>query len=66
MLLVKIIMGVNLLSYATRRRAGMEERERTDKVNDFGRDPIGEGVEERVRHHRLLHFCLFGNTKIAV
>ena len=27
----------------------MEEREAADVVNDFGRDPIGEGKEERVR-----------------
>lgn len=46
---VKIIMGVNLVSYASRRRAGMEAREEEDKINDFGRDPIGEGQEERVR-----------------
>ena len=45
---IKIIIGVNLLSYATRRRAGMEEREAADAVNDFGRDPIGEGKEEQV------------------
>ena len=41
-------MGVSLVSYATRRRAGMEARESADVVNDFGRDPIGEGQEERV------------------
>jgi len=46
---IKIIIGVNLISYATRRRASMEEREAADVVNDFGRDPIGEGKEERVR-----------------
>lgn len=45
---IKIIIGVNLLSYATRRRAGMEAREAADVVNDFGRDPIGEGKEEQV------------------
>jgi len=39
---------VNLLGYATRRRAGMEAREAADAVNDFGRDPIGEGKEEQV------------------
>jgi len=44
---VKIIIGVKLVSYAARRRAGMEAREEEDKVNDFGRDPIGEGKEER-------------------
>ena len=26
----------------------MEDREQEDKVNDFGRDPIGEGKDERV------------------
>ena len=45
---IKIIIGVNLVGYATRRRAGMEEREAADAVNDFGRDPIGEGKEEQV------------------
>ena len=45
---IKIIVGINLLSYATRRRAGMEEREAADAVNDFGRNPIGEGKEEQV------------------
>lgn len=48
---IKIIMGVRLLSYATKRRAGMEARAVADVVNDFGRDPIGEGKEERVRFH---------------
>ena len=42
------MIGVNLVSYATRRRAGMEAREEADKINDFGRDPIGEGKEEKV------------------
>jgi hypothetical protein len=45
---IKVIMGVNLVSYASRRRAGMEDREAEDAVNDFGRDPIGEGKEEQV------------------
>jgi hypothetical protein len=45
---IKIIMGVKLLIYATKRRAGMEAREVADAVNDFGRDPIGEGKEEQV------------------
>ncbi|KAH8083789.1 eukaryotic membrane protein family-domain-containing protein [Cristinia sonorae] len=44
---IKLIMGVRLLSYATRRRSGMEARIAADSVNDFGRDPIGEGQEER-------------------
>jgi putative membrane protein DUF747 len=48
--LIKVIMGVYLVSYATRRRAGMEAREAEDVVNDYGRDPIGEGQEERVSY----------------
>ena len=52
-------MGVNLVSYATKRRAGMEAREVADKVNDFGRDPIGEGREEQVILFLSLLFYLF-------
>lgn len=48
-------MGIQLLSYATRRRAGMEARAAADVVNDFGRDPIGEGKEEQVRRCVLFH-----------
>ncbi|KAI0812804.1 eukaryotic membrane protein family-domain-containing protein [Irpex lacteus] len=44
---LKLLMGIQLLSYATRRRAGMEGRAAADVVNDFGRDPIGEGKEEQ-------------------
>ncbi|EEB89565.1 hypothetical protein MPER_12320 [Moniliophthora perniciosa FA553] len=50
---VKIIIGVNLVSYATRRRAGMEAREEEDRINDFGRDPIGEGKEEQIYNKEL-------------
>jgi len=46
-------MGVNLVSYATRRRAGMEAREAADVVNDFGRAPIGEGKEEQKYNQKL-------------
>lgn len=46
--LIKIIIGMNLISYAARRRIGMEAREDEDRINDFGRDPIGEGKDERV------------------
>ncbi|KAJ7188297.1 eukaryotic membrane protein family-domain-containing protein [Mycena filopes] len=38
---IKVIMGVNL--------AGMEAREAEDAINDFGRDPIGEGREEQLK-----------------
>ncbi|KAI0674967.1 eukaryotic membrane protein family-domain-containing protein [Trametes maxima] len=52
-LVIKIILGVHLLTYATRRRAGMEAREEADKINDFGRDPIGEGKEEQAYNKDL-------------
>ncbi|KAG6865852.1 hypothetical protein C0991_011184 [Blastosporella zonata] len=52
-LVIKVILGVNLVSYASRRRAGMEAREAADVVNNFGRDPIGEGKEEQVYNKKL-------------
>ncbi|KAG2150844.1 DUF747-domain-containing protein [Suillus clintonianus] len=52
-LALKVLLGVNLISYATRRRAGMEARAAADTVNDFGRDPIGEGKEEREYNKQL-------------
>src|SRR4051812_7304986 len=55
---VKVILGVNLISYANRRRVGMAAREAEDAVNDYGRDPIGEGKEERVR----LSLVLFSSS----
>ena len=51
---IKVIVGVNLVSYATRRRSGMEARQAADTVNDFGRNPIGEGKEEQVRFRDYL------------
>ncbi|PIL34231.1 hypothetical protein GSI_03942 [Ganoderma sinense ZZ0214-1] len=54
---IKIILGVHLLTYATRRRAGMEAREQADHINDFGRDPIGEGKEEQ-RYNKELKTLL--------
>jgi len=50
---VKIILGVNLLSYATRRHVGMDARTAADAVNDYGRDPIGEGKEEKKYNREL-------------
>ncbi|PFH52090.1 hypothetical protein AMATHDRAFT_74569 [Amanita thiersii Skay4041] len=50
---IKIIVGVNLLSFATRRYEGMEARSTADTINDFGRDPIGEGKEERMYNRDL-------------
>ncbi|KAF8627820.1 hypothetical protein AX15_004241 [Amanita polypyramis BW_CC] len=52
-IVVKIIVGVNLLSYATRRHAGMDARAAADAVNDYGRDPIGEGKEEQKYNREL-------------
>lgn len=50
---IKVIVGVNLVGYATRRRSGMEARQAADVVNDFGRDPIGEGKEEQLYNRQL-------------
>jgi hypothetical protein len=47
-IVIKIIIGINLVSYATRRGVDMEARAAADVVNDYGRDPIGEGKEEQV------------------
>ncbi|KAG8936290.1 hypothetical protein FRC02_003227 [Tulasnella sp. 418] len=52
--IVKLIIGANLLGYSTRRRDGMEERMRQDEeINDFFRPPIGEGKEERAYNKEL-------------
>jgi hypothetical protein len=45
---MKVMLGAHLVSYAARRREGMDAREAEDVINDFGRDPIGEGKEEQV------------------
>jgi len=47
MVVVKIMIGVNLVIYANSRREKMEARQKEDAINDFGRDPIGEGKEEQ-------------------
>jgi len=52
---IKVIVGVNLVGYATRRQYGVEARQAADDVNNFGRDPIGEGKEEQVRV--VVHLC---------
>jgi len=49
LILVKIMLGIQLVIYATRRRKGMALREEIDAINDFGRHPIGETTEERAR-----------------
>ena len=46
---IKIMLGVNLLAYASGRKKGMDARIQADEdVNKFGRNPIGEGKEEQV------------------
>ncbi|KAF9038267.1 DUF747-domain-containing protein [Hymenopellis radicata] len=51
---LKIILGVNLVSYATARRDSQEAASRAeDPENDFGRPPIGEGKEERQYNSEL-------------
>lgn len=52
-LALKVLLGVNLISYAGIRRTGMEARTAADRVNDFGRDPIGEGIDERKYNKQL-------------
>ena len=41
-------MGLNLLAFAHGRQAGMEHREQEDRINDFGRKPIGDSLQEQV------------------
>ncbi|KZT26850.1 DUF747-domain-containing protein [Neolentinus lepideus HHB14362 ss-1] len=53
---VKLIIGINLLAYASKRRAGVAAREAADAVNDWGRDPIGEGAEEKKYNRELKKF----------
>ncbi|KAG7446514.1 DUF747-domain-containing protein [Guyanagaster necrorhizus] len=51
---VKIILGVNLVGYATSRQESIEAAKRAeDKENDFGRPAIGEGNEERAYNSEL-------------
>lgn len=68
---IKLIMGINLLTYARRRMEGMgmERRIREDEeVNFFGRPPVGEGKTEQVRSYvqvllSVLFVCLFGRGR---
>ena len=60
---IKVMVGVNLIGYATRRRSGMEARQAVDVVNDFGRDPIGEGKEERVRFYSSALWASYNSKK---
>ncbi|KIY70649.1 DUF747-domain-containing protein [Cylindrobasidium torrendii FP15055 ss-10] len=51
---LKLILGLNLVGYATMRQESDDARQRAeDTENDFGRPPIGEGKEERVYNAQL-------------
>jgi hypothetical protein len=52
------MLGVNLLVYATSRKKYMDARVQDDEdVNKFGRNPIGEGKDEQVRHSKVPELC---------
>ncbi|KAG8743630.1 hypothetical protein FRC11_013803, partial [Ceratobasidium sp. 423] len=54
MVTIKLMLGVNLLVYATSRKKYMDARMKEDEdVNKFGRNPIGEGKEEQVYNREL-------------
>ena len=48
LVVVKLLLGLGLLSFSAVRRAGMDQREREDEVNNFGRAAVGESKEETV------------------
>ncbi|QRW24271.1 TAPT1-like protein [Rhizoctonia solani] len=51
---IKLMLGVNLLVYATSRKKYMDTRVQEDEdVNKFGRNPIGEGKEEQGYNREL-------------
>ena len=67
--MLKIVLGLQLIGYAAARLAGADRREADDVVNDFGRDPIGEGDDERVGgslclvDFMLTRVCVSGTTR---
>ncbi|KDN47252.1 hypothetical protein RSAG8_03731, partial [Rhizoctonia solani AG-8 WAC10335] len=51
---IKLMLGVNLLVYATSRRKYMDARVNEDEdVNKFGRNAIGEGKDEQAYNREL-------------
>jgi hypothetical protein len=48
LLIIKIILGINLITYATRRKIGMDERAAEDEATNNSSIPIGETKDERV------------------
>jgi hypothetical protein len=61
LLALKSIMGLNLLAFAHSRQAGMDQREREDRINDFGRKPIGDSLQEQVSFDSRIPSRLFAN-----
>jgi hypothetical protein len=49
LIFLKVILGIQLVLFATRRSQRMKEREVLDSMNDYGRPPVGESIDERVR-----------------
>jgi hypothetical protein len=45
---VKVMLGVQLITYALRRQRGMRSREVEEVAND-GKKPIGQSLEEKVK-----------------
>jgi len=64
LLVIKIILGINLITYATRRKVGMDARAAEDQVANNSSIPIGETKDERVslelmgRSTEWLHFLI--------
>ncbi|EKD03720.1 hypothetical protein A1Q2_01946 [Trichosporon asahii var. asahii CBS 8904] len=56
LVVVKLLLGLGLLSYSALRQAGMEEREAEDEVNNFGRDPVGVSKEEMAYHKEVSQY----------
>ena len=48
LLVIKIILGINLITYATRRLVGKDQRAAEDDATNNSSVPIGETKEERV------------------
>jgi len=49
LIFLKVILGIQLVLFATRRSQKMREREVLDSMNDYGRPPVGESLDERNR-----------------
>lgn len=56
LVVVKLLLGLGLLSYSALRQAGMEEREAEDEVNNFGRNPVGVSKEEMAYHKEVSRY----------